>query len=134
MITLKVVDKGLNRGLIQVIVEFSGQGEAFTETYQIKTLDELIGKVRDRITSLEATETVLASIPTGDVTLPAVPVQTQDQIDRAVWFSNYVKLQQAQHLLDLQIITAADTDKMAQINALRVSLNAGFKIEYLNSL
>jgi hypothetical protein len=134
MITLKVVEKQLNRGAIQVTVEFSGQGEAFTETYQIGTLDELIGKVRSRISSLEATETVLASIPLGGVTLPALPVQTQDSIDKMAWMSDYYILQQADKLLKLGIVTATDTDKMVQIEALRTSLNTRFKIEYLTNL
>jgi hypothetical protein len=117
-----------------VTVEFSGQGEAFTETYQITTLDELINRVRSRIASLEATETVLASIPLGIVTLPAVPAPTQAVIDKLAWMADYHTLEYAQKLLDLKIVTDADTEKMAEIVALRDSLNTRFIIEYLTNL
>jgi predicted NBD/HSP70 family sugar kinase len=83
--------------------------------------------IKRLIQRLQAVPELPSKILTGDVTIPADPVPTADEIARDAWLKDFALAQRAKQLVDLNVIAANN----ARYVALLASLRTNFRPEYI---
>lgn len=131
--TVKVLNKVLNKGQIDVTVEYSDGTETFSEIHTIKAPGNFVfeRQVSTRIAQLEALEAYAATISIGDVDLVALENKLADsaaEIARKQYHGWVTQLTGAIEAVRLGVLMGVET----QITDLRDNLKTNYIPVYIN--
>ena len=116
-------------GGIRWVVEFSGGPETFVEQFKVAKYSELQPRVARRLAELNFVDTFTID-GVIDPTLPAEVTQTQAEIDRNTWLSDWRKLEIANKLVQAGVIA----DTLPAYVTFKNKVIADFKVGYINYL
>lgn len=120
-----------------VIIQYTDGTNVINKDYQFQSInvEQIKNAVRGEVKRLNDVDAEVPTLNAGDVidiTPPAVvtPIQTQEQIDAAAWFTDYEKLRKLVRLANAGLILMTD----ARIVTLQTTLKAGWKNAYLEGV
>ena len=133
MWTAKLIEKDLVNGVIKVTVLFTNGNDQVTETCIPQDKNGFLFWVKSRLATFNSSESINTEYSvnsTIDVTEPAPEAPTATQLTQQAWFSNYMKLQGVQKLIDLGVLKGNETS----VVNLRNKVKTGFLPAYIDNL
>lgn len=106
-----IISVGNNQTTAKVVVRYSNGAATKEITYDVVDLANLKNLATEQVAALNATESFLASPPSGtiDTTKPIIP-PTQDALDRAKFAKDYIVYKKMLSLIASGIKQADDED------------------------
>lgn len=133
MWTAKVIEKDLVNGVIKVTVLFTNGNDQVTETCIPQDKNGFLFWVKSRLATFNSSESINTEYSVNsiiDVTEPAPEAPTATELKQQAWFSDYMKLQGVQKLIDLGVLTGNETP----VINLRNKVKTGFLPAYIDNL
>jgi len=114
MYTVKILNKSIQRSAKRIVVnvEFSKNGVTHTEEFSFGlgiTLEQINRTIKNYVTALELTESTVDNVEVGNLDLSLISdTQTQQEIEKSEWFSDFGKLERANKLVSLGVLTGTE--------------------------
>lgn len=136
MYTTKIIEKSIQRSAkrITVKVEFTKDNISHTEDFTFSlgtTIEQMKRTIGNYVSSLESSESIVDNILLGrlDTSLPP-SISEQQEVERNQWFSDFGKLERANKLVSMGILTGNETP---YVN-LKTKVKNNFKASYLTDM
>lgn len=133
MWTAKIIEKDLVNGVIKVTVLFTNGNDKVTETCIPQDKNGFLFWVKSRLATFNSSESINTEYSVNsiiDVTEPAPEAPTATELAQQAWFSDYMKLQGVQKLIDLGVLTGNETP----VINLRNKVKTRFLPAYIDNL
>ena len=128
MWTVQIQNKERIDDSIKLLISFSNGTDSFTHQFTFSSgtsLDQIKRTVRDFVARLENVDTVIASLPSGEINVDVsdpVIVDTEQQLFQ----KKLNKLKSAQRAIDLGVILNTNTQYTTLLNSVKTDMKAEY--------